>query len=227
MMYLIAHRRSWSPKGTSICLTFSLRATWLTRSCKAPKGHSQPQKTPRPHSSRLTATNDQRINSIGSIKNEDQLKPLISELVKVRILTTDSWASEYQPINTKVYILKPRRSGFSTRGWRASISWNSMMPVSTNNPADSTAIWKALSRHTCTQIGSSTGGSGRSIKASGTLYSALKRLNSVSKGPEARRTSNSSCQGCPGSKPASSRTMKMSRSASEGAPSRARSPRRM
>src|SRR5690554_3455574 len=77
--YLTAQRRSCTAQGNSYCLIFNLRAISLISSCKAPKGHSQPQNTPRPHNKILTAVKLQSTNNTGSIKKVSQRKSVITE----------------------------------------------------------------------------------------------------------------------------------------------------
>src|SRR5690606_10883352 len=74
IMYLIAQSRSWTAKGNSNWRILSLRAPSLINSCRAPKGHSQPQKTPRPKNRTLAAVDTQRIKMIGSVRNSVQWK---------------------------------------------------------------------------------------------------------------------------------------------------------
>ncbi|MNJ74732.1 hypothetical protein D3C77_717120 [compost metagenome] len=81
-----------------------MRASSLSSSCRAPKGHSQPQNTPRPHSRMLAAVNTQRMKMIGSVRNSSQRKSWNTAWTKVSTLTTDSCPRAYQPMNTTVKI---------------------------------------------------------------------------------------------------------------------------
>ena len=101
-MYLIGHRRSCRPQGTVICGTLSHCAMLLVNSCSAPNGQSQPQKGPRPQNSSPAATAAHRMKISGAARKNSQLKPVMSEFVKVRTLTTESWAFAYQPSQTSV-----------------------------------------------------------------------------------------------------------------------------
>src|SRR5689334_21409397 len=102
MMYLIGHSRSCRAQGTVICGTFSHWAMLLVSSCRAPNGQSQPQNGARPQNSSPAATAAQRTKIRGAARKNSQLKPVMSELVKVRTLTTDSWALAYHPSQTRV-----------------------------------------------------------------------------------------------------------------------------
>jgi hypothetical protein len=76
----------------------------LVSSCKAPKGQSQPQKGPRPQNSSPAATAAHRMKISGAARKNSQLKSVMSEFVKVRTLTTESWALAYQPSQTRVKV---------------------------------------------------------------------------------------------------------------------------
>src|SRR5690606_18746621 len=104
MMYLIAHSRSCTAKGSSYWVILNLRAISLISSCSAPKGHSQPQNTPRPHSRMLAAVKVQRMKITGSLRNSSQRNSVTSACTKVRTLTIDSCPSAYQPMNTTVKV---------------------------------------------------------------------------------------------------------------------------
>lgn len=91
-MYFSGHRRSCSPQGSLTCGTFSHWARLLVSSCKAPNGQSQPQNGPRPQNKSPAAVAPHRMKISGEVRKNSQLKPVISELVKVRTLTTDNCA---------------------------------------------------------------------------------------------------------------------------------------
>ena len=146
-MYLIGHRRWWTPHGIFSCGTFSALATRLLSSCSAPNGHSQPQKAPRPQKIRATATEHHRMKISGSTRNEDQLKPSRREVVNVRTLTTDSWAWATQPSQNRVTTRYARRirSKSSSRLTRA--SWKKKIRVSAMSIRPRTAIETVLLCH--------------------------------------------------------------------------------
>ena len=72
--YLIIHSRSCSPKGISICLMPSRRASWLVSSCSVPNGQSQPQKSPR-QNEHAVATKHHSRNTGRSSRNCSQWNP--------------------------------------------------------------------------------------------------------------------------------------------------------
>ena len=74
----------------------------LSNSCSAPNGQSQPQNGPRPQNSSPAAIEAQRMKISGADRKYSQLKPVSSELAKVRTLTTESWAFAYQPSQTRM-----------------------------------------------------------------------------------------------------------------------------
>src|SRR5690554_4800702 len=102
MMYLIAHNRSCTAKGSSYWGILILRAISLISSCNAPKGHSQPQNTPRPQSRILAAVKVQMMKMIGSLRNSSQRNSVNRACTKVSTLTMDSCPNAYQPMNTTV-----------------------------------------------------------------------------------------------------------------------------
>src|SRR5690606_16595079 len=102
MMYFRPARRVFRPWGTLIWGTCSFCATWLVSSCKAPKGHSQPQNAPRFQKISDIAVAIHRMNTIGSIRKYSQLKAVRSDVVKVSTFTTESCAWAYQPIQNSV-----------------------------------------------------------------------------------------------------------------------------
>src|SRR6186713_3247420 len=102
MMYLIGHNRSCKPQGTLNWGTLSAWAMLFSNSCKAPNGQSQPQNGPRPQNSRPAAIEAHSRKMSGADRKYSQLKPVSSELAKVRTLTTESWAFAYQPSQTRM-----------------------------------------------------------------------------------------------------------------------------
>ena len=74
------------------------------------RGKASRRTAPRPQNSSATATDDQRMKISGAVRKYSQLKPVISELVKVSTLTTESCALAYQPSQTSVNSRKPRRT---------------------------------------------------------------------------------------------------------------------
>src|SRR4051812_36038858 len=100
-MYLIGQRRSCSPHATLTCGTLSHWATLERSSCSAPKGHSQPQKGPRPQNRSPAAMAAHRMKISGEVRKNSQLKPVRSALVKVSTFTTDSCAFAYHPSQTR------------------------------------------------------------------------------------------------------------------------------
>lgn len=84
MMYLIGHSRSCRPQGTLNWGTLSAWAMLLSNSCRAPKGHNQPQNGPRPQNNSPAAIDAQRMKISGAARKYSQLKPVSNELTKVR-----------------------------------------------------------------------------------------------------------------------------------------------
>src|SRR5690625_7402636 len=74
MRYLIAHKRSCSPQGTLIWGILSALAILLVSSCKAPKGHSQPQNAPRPQKISAIAMAHHSMKISGSMRKASQEK---------------------------------------------------------------------------------------------------------------------------------------------------------
>ena len=77
-------------------------AAWLSSSCKAPKGHSQPQNTPRPQKSIPSATAPQRTKIKGAIRKFSHRKPESSACRKAITCTTESCAPSHQPSTKRV-----------------------------------------------------------------------------------------------------------------------------
>src|SRR5690606_31708066 len=98
MMYLMAHSRSCTAKGSSYWGILSLRATSLISSCSAPKGHSQPQNT------MPAAEKVQRMKITGPLKHSSPPNSVTRACTKISTLTTDSCPSAYQPMNTAVKV---------------------------------------------------------------------------------------------------------------------------
>ena len=105
--YLIAHKRSCTAYGNSICGNLIKRPNTLTSSCRAPNGHNQPQYTARPHNSMVTAAAHHKIKMIGSSKNRSHEKSFIRACKKVNTLTMDNCPPHDQPISTTVTTRKP------------------------------------------------------------------------------------------------------------------------
>src|SRR5699024_8945250 len=104
MRYLIAHKRSCSPQGTLIWGILSALAILLVSSCKAPKGHSQPQKAPRPQKISAIAMAHHSMKISGSMRKASQEKPSRNAVVKVSTLTTEGWAVIIQPSQIRVMV---------------------------------------------------------------------------------------------------------------------------
>src|SRR6188768_1391013 len=102
MMYLIGQSRSCKPHGNRYCGIFTAWAMLLSSSCSAPNGHSQPQNGPRPQNRSPAAIDPHSRKISGADRKYSQLKPVSSELAKVRTLTTESWALAYQPSQTRM-----------------------------------------------------------------------------------------------------------------------------
>src|SRR5690349_596604 len=122
-MYFSGHRRSCKPHGNFNCGTFSHCAMLLVSSCSAPNGQSQPQNGPLPQNRRPAATAAHRMKISGAERKNSQLKPVTSELTKVRTLTTDNCALAYQPSQTNAKSRYPARSHRKNTGRFISQSW--------------------------------------------------------------------------------------------------------
>src|SRR5688572_39158 len=166
MMYFIGQSRSCRPKGSVICGTFSHCAILLVSSCSAPNGQSQPQKGPRPQNSRPAATAAHRMKTSGAERKNSHLKSVISELVNVRTLTTESCALAYQPSQTSVKSRKPRLTQPKSFGRRTSQAWKKKIAVSTSSPTTVMAISTVFIFHIRIQSGSSSGSSASAAAAS-------------------------------------------------------------
>src|SRR5699024_6776611 len=151
MRYLIAHKRSCSPQGTLIWGILSALAILLVSSCKAPKGHSQPQNAPRPQKISAIAMAHHSMKISGSMRKASQEKPSRNAVVKVSTLTTEGWAVIIQPSQIRVMVRYTVRIRSSVRSYLTIRSWKKKIPVNVSsmnrNPAQAAVLLFHMRTH--------------------------------------------------------------------------------
>ena len=95
--YFTGHSRRWARWPTSSWRRPSACARLASSSWSAPKGHSQPQKIPRPNRKNVTAANAAITTMSGSERNTASPSPWTADCSHVNTLTMVSWAPTAHP----------------------------------------------------------------------------------------------------------------------------------
>ena len=127
------------------CARPSARAPSANSSCKAPKGHSQPQKVPRPHTTSVTKVNPHNSTAMGSANKNSKLLPAINASMAAVMLTMVSWPWAYQPMKARVKVRKATRKTCKRRRvpavWRCAMSATVNISKATATTASSMLRW--------------------------------------------------------------------------------------